>query len=216
MTILLKKIAFILAVCLTIVITGCDDKNKSKIHLILLQDNSESVTNDRELSRNFLRNCIDTSKIISFYDVMSLMAVNGNSPIAIDAQQAAPKKIKQFCNQTAQNAPEGTYVCDRLNLSIDLINRSQHIPLLISQVQVAEKDRSCPQTWLKLSNLVEERGGKMVILNSSNDAGNKYNQELWSLFNQKDSVKFCSDSRCLKTIAQQIRQSNSIRTASEQ
>ena len=216
MTILLKKIAFILAVCLTIVITGCDDKNKSKIHLILLQDNSESVTNDRELSRNFLRNCIDTSKIISFYDVMSLMAVNGNSPIAIDAQIASPKKIKQFCNQTDQTAPEGTFVCDRLELSIDLINRSQYVPLHISQVQVAEKDRSCPQTWLKLNNLIEKRGGKMVVLNSSNDAGNKYNQELWNLFNQKDTVQFCRDASCLKDITQQIRQVHSIKTAFEE
>ena len=187
-----------------------------KIYLILLQDNSESVTNDRELSGKFKRNCIDTSQIIRFKDEMSLVAVNGNSPIAIDAQIASPKKIKQFCNQTDQTAPEGTFVCDRLELSIDLINRSQYVPLHISQVQVAEKDRSCPQTWLKLNNLIEKRGGKMVVLNSSNDAGNKYNQELWNLFNQKDTVQFCRDASCLKDITQQIRQVHSIKTAFEE
>lgn len=203
---------------LTLFITGCNEGTlkAQHIHLILHQDNSDSVTNDRELSREFKYNCIETTKILRMNDEMSLMAVNGNSPTATDAEKASPRKIKQFCNQKdSENAPEGTFICDRLQLSLSVINRSELTPVVISQVQANENDRSCQETWLNLSNLVEKRGGKLIILNSTNEGGEGYNQKLWQILHQEDSVKFCGDSSCFKDVITQVRQPTLTKIASE-
>lgn len=212
------KLIITIVITLALLITGCNDKTAKaqRILLLLHQDKSDSVINDQQLGREFKYNCIETTKVVKMDDQMSLMAVNGNFPIATDAEKASPRKIKQFCNQNdEQIAPEGTYICDRLKLSISVINRSQLTPVVISQVQTNEKDRSCQETWLSLSNLVEKRGGKLIILNSTNEGGKGYNKELWEMLHKENSVKFCSDSRCFKDVIAQVRQSTSTKIASE-
>ena len=206
----MKQIKISMMIVLLLIISGCIEHDPKLF--VMHVDNSESALNDKPFATSLFQNCDELAKRVLPGDQFVGFLVNGDKPIAKDPNLTTPKDIRTFCKnlkaEFTRSEKQGTHICPVLSSSQNAIQRSNLPPVVLSIVQTNEEEQFCGQTWINLANDIGEKDGALIIVNSTNKAGQDYNQKLSNLFKNYSNVKFCDNTKCVKNQINYVQNKN--------
>ena len=165
---------------LTVSLQSC---SSPPIDISYLIDRSDSSENDKHFQESRHKVCEAIIAKLERGDKFGLVPVTGEIPLLENLQSANPTIVRKQCHQPVKTSKPGTLSCPAFLIAKKQFEEpSSGTPVLISQVQVNETEKPCPEIWRSTAELVFKRGGSVLILNSTNGGGNNFRPELEAAF----------------------------------
>lgn len=179
-----QKRVGLLYVVILIALSSCSLEAQSRpIAISYLIDKSASAENDEHFQMASKRVCQALAKGIAPGDEFGVLSVTGEPALFENLVPANPALIRRECQQPVKSTTKpGTLTCQAFAAADKQLQASNKIPLLIAQIAVNEREKPCPRIWRATAQRVIERGGSVLILNSSNEAGESFRPELEAAF----------------------------------
>lgn len=181
------------AIALTTAFSSCSfGQRRSNVAITHLIDKSISAEENERFQVGIRQVCQAIASTIQEGDESSVIPVTGDPPLFENLQETNPTKVRRDCKQRAETKKSGTLSCPAFETAKRQFETSDKTPILVAQIQVNEKESPCPDIWRSTSQLVIQRGGYVLIVNSSNDGGESFRPELESALEglSRDRLKF--------------------------
>lgn len=182
------------------VLSGC--QKQSKLLLIRISDVSASALNNPEQTKALKDACFAIADASKPGDQQALIEVSENLTATDPSVVKDQEQLYALCHQKpVQSKGQGTFVCDAINLSGEMIDRhSETIPLVVLQVQANERENFCPETLTNLAKKVSSRNGTLLVVGSTNDGNTEFNFNLWETLKDVQNTEFCNQNirHCVK------------------
>jgi hypothetical protein len=147
-------------------------------------DQSASAQNDEQFQKDRKRVCQAIAKGLVPGDEFGVIFVTGESALFQNLQRANPALVRKECQQQQPvKQKPGTLVCPAVAGAKKQFESTKiRLPILVLQVQVNEKEAPCQEIMRDTAQMVIERGGSVLVLNSTNEGGESFRPELEAAF----------------------------------
>jgi hypothetical protein len=192
---------------------ACQTTPQAPLLLIHLVDVSQSAQSEG-FKKSVKRTCHEIVELAKKSDLYTHISVDAALSTVSDPQSVRSKStLHKGCQKISDpnSKKQGTMSCLAWERTIEIIHRQKvmYRPIVINQIQANEGDKKCITTLTHLGQLVTERQGRLLILNSTNQGDSNYNQWMWNVSKAKglDNVRFSDENNTdLATHIETIRQ----------
>ena len=196
--------AIMAAIVMSVILNACKTQT-SEVAVLVVQDGSESFSNDPKSGKLAGQICTEIAREIPYGSQMSKIEVTSTKTIPPSwSTMTSRKTALSNCKQTAQevdltqNSP-GTYACQGGSTALEMLNKTQSSVLLILHIQATElENNSCPDVWQNLGAAITD--GQMVMILSNHPLGQRLNQDVYQALKTQENVQFCKTDQAISCV----------------